>query len=224
MLGKRCLPNLSSCPLWGLVVSFDDRSGRPRDISIYLDLPTCLPLVLSLVLPSAPHNSDIFPGLVKVRGLLAFSSVVLGFNPLMSQEKETNFRSVKSDVEAGRVVAGTVTNQSPIFLDKYPGSGTADDPYVVDWGKGDEENPYNWSTRRKWMITLQVCAPRQTIRIYLRCNLSHCSIQLAFSTFTVSFCSSSYTGGLASITKDLHVSEEVAILGVSLYVLGFGLG
>lgn len=26
------------------------------------------------------------------------------------------------------------------------------------------------------------------------------------------------------MTKDLHMSREVAILGVSLYVLGFGLG
>ncbi|KAJ3476096.1 hypothetical protein NLI96_g11395 [Meripilus lineatus] len=105
----------------------------------------------------------------------------------------------KNDVETGTIVAGTEITKS---LVSYPGSGTAQDPYVVDWDKGDPEDPYNWSPRRKWAITLQ----------------------LAFSTFTVSFCSSSYTGGLASIERDLHISEELAILGVSLYVLGFGLG
>ena len=40
---------------------------------------------------------------------------------------------------------------------KYPGSGTHEDPFVVDWSLGDPENPYNWSKARKWLITLQVC-------------------------------------------------------------------
>ena len=44
------------------------------------------------------------------------------------------------------------------------------------------------------------------------------------STFTMSFCSSSYTGGLEEMRQELGMSEVVAILGVSLYVLGFGLG
>ncbi|EMD38651.1 hypothetical protein CERSUDRAFT_113828 [Gelatoporia subvermispora B] len=84
----------------------------------------------------------------------------------------------------------------------YRGSGTHDDPYVVDWHPGDPENPYNWPKSKRWVIT----------------------IQLALSTFTVSFCSSCYTGGLEAMQRDLHMSQEVAILGVSLYVLGFGLG
>ncbi|KAJ3556051.1 hypothetical protein NM688_g2239 [Phlebia brevispora] len=81
-------------------------------------------------------------------------------------------------------------------VQSYSGNGTLEDPYVVDWDPGDPENPYNWSKR----------------------------LQMAIGTFTVSFCSSSYTGGLASIMKELHMSHEVAILGVSLFVLGFGLG
>ncbi|OCH95314.1 MFS general substrate transporter [Obba rivulosa] len=84
----------------------------------------------------------------------------------------------------------------------YPGSGTRDDPYVVDWSPGDVENPYNWPKSKRWIITYQ----------------------LALSTFTVSFCSSCYTGGLDDMQRDLHMSQEVAILGLSLYVLGFGLG
>ncbi|KAJ8520988.1 hypothetical protein ONZ45_g2264 [Pleurotus djamor] len=84
----------------------------------------------------------------------------------------------------------------------YPGSGTADDPYVVDWDLGDPECPYNWTKRKKWTITMQV----------------------GLTTFTVSFGSSSYTGGLAYIMKDFNISQDVAVLGVSLYVLGFALG
>ncbi|CDO76524.1 hypothetical protein BN946_scf184750.g4 [Trametes cinnabarina] len=85
---------------------------------------------------------------------------------------------------------------------KYPGSGTHADPHVVDWDLADPENPFNWSTRRRWSITFQ----------------------LAMATFTVSFCSSCYSGGMASMDRELHMSQEVGILGVSLYVLGFGLG
>ncbi|KAH9483779.1 Major facilitator superfamily multidrug transporter mdrA [Psilocybe cubensis] len=84
----------------------------------------------------------------------------------------------------------------------YLGSGTADDPYVVEWDLNDPEDPYNWPKFKKWVITAQ----------------------LALSTFTVSFSSSSYSGGLQHTMQDLGISYNVAILGISLYVLGFALG
>ena len=40
---------------------------------------------------------------------------------------------------------------------KYPGLGTREDPFIVDWDVDDPENPYNWSKSKKWLITLQVC-------------------------------------------------------------------
>lgn len=39
----------------------------------------------------------------------------------------------------------------------YPGSGTSDDPYIINWDLSDPENPYSWSKHRKWLITTQVC-------------------------------------------------------------------
>lgn len=38
----------------------------------------------------------------------------------------------------------------------YPGSGTSEDPYVVDWDLNDPEDPHNWSNLRRWFITAQV--------------------------------------------------------------------
>ncbi|KAH9853982.1 MFS general substrate transporter [Lenzites betulinus] len=99
-------------------------------------------------------------------------------------------------------VPGTTPSKHQRLDKKFPGQGTHADPYVVDWDLGDPENPYNWSNRKKWAITFQ----------------------LAMATFTVAFCSSCYSGGLPAMDKELHVSEEVGIIGVSLYVLGFGLG
>ncbi|KJA27247.1 hypothetical protein HYPSUDRAFT_198515 [Hypholoma sublateritium FD-334 SS-4] len=84
----------------------------------------------------------------------------------------------------------------------YLGSGTPTDPYIVDWDLNDPEDPYNWSKTKKWIITMQ----------------------LALCTWTVSFGSSSYSGGLKQTAQDLGISFEAAILGTSLYVLGFALG
>lgn len=40
----------------------------------------------------------------------------------------------------------------------------------------------------------------------------------------MSFGSSAYSGGLSYTEHQLRISEDTAILGISLYVLGFGLG
>lgn len=64
----------------------------------------------------------------------------------------------------------------------------------------------------------------ELIATALRLCSGHICLQLGLSAFAVSFCSSCYSGGLASMSAELHLSTTVAILGVSLYVLGFGLG
>jgi multidrug resistance protein len=106
-------------------------------------------------------------------------------------------------VEKAERNSNSSNNSGHHIQPKYPGSGTLEDPYIVGWdSEDDRENPYNWSNTRKWLITTQ----------------------LALTTFTISFSSSSYSGGLNNIIHDLHVSDQVAVLGISLYVLGFALG
>ncbi|KAF5639070.1 hypothetical protein F52700_4239 [Fusarium sp. NRRL 52700] len=84
----------------------------------------------------------------------------------------------------------------------YQGSGTEQDPFVVQWIPNDPRNPQQWSDSKKWFITLSV----------------------AFATLAISLISSAYTGGMEQIIRDFHISQEVATLGVSLFVLGFALG
>ncbi|KAF7880955.1 uncharacterized protein EAF02_006846 [Botrytis sinoallii] len=84
----------------------------------------------------------------------------------------------------------------------YRGSGTEQDPYVVEFIPGDRRNPLNFTMLKKWTITLL----------------------LAFATLAVSFVSSAYTGGVKQIIEDFNVSTEVITLGVSLFVLGFAIG
>ncbi|ATY65408.1 Major facilitator superfamily general substrate transporter [Cordyceps militaris] len=85
---------------------------------------------------------------------------------------------------------------------QYPGKGTAESPFVVDFLPQDSYNPFTFSSGRKWMII----------------------IVQATATLAVTFASSAYSGGIREIFLDFGVSQEVAILGISLFVLGFALG
>ncbi|KAJ5721690.1 uncharacterized protein N7483_009624 [Penicillium malachiteum] len=84
----------------------------------------------------------------------------------------------------------------------YTGAGTDDDPYVVEWIPNDPRNPMEFDASLKWSYTILV----------------------AFATLAVSLCSSAYAGGMDQVLVDLDVGEEVATLGVSLFVLGFAVG
>ncbi|KAM5433506.1 MFS siderochrome iron transporter 1 [Microsporum ferrugineum] len=84
----------------------------------------------------------------------------------------------------------------------YPGSGTEEDPYLVQWIPNDPRNPMNYSAVKKWSITFVV----------------------AIATLAVALISSAYTGGAIKIAREFRVDAEVITLGVSLFVLGFAIG
>jgi MFS family permease len=99
-----------------------------------------------------------------------------------------------------------VTNPGVITQDvadyPYAGSGTEDDPYVVQWLPNDFRNPLQLKPALKWLIT----------------------VVAALETLVVALVSSAYTGGIIQIEEQFGATTEVATLGVSLYVLGFALG
>ena len=74
---------------------------------------------------------------------------------------------------------------------------------IVDFdGKNDPYRPINWSTKKKIITTA----------IYGLCTMS------------ASWASSSYSSGTAQVARHFHVGEQVAVLGTSLFLVGFGLG
>ncbi|KAK1984807.1 major facilitator superfamily transporter [Colletotrichum cereale] len=85
---------------------------------------------------------------------------------------------------------------------KYPGEGTHDAPYVVDFLPEDAQNPQTFPKWKKWTIT----------------------IEQAIATLAVAFVSTAYSGGIAEIIRDFGASTEIGILGVSLFVVGFAVG
>ena len=84
----------------------------------------------------------------------------------------------------------------------YPGNGSLDDPFIVSWLQNDARNPFNWSPLRRWLI----------------------AILAAISCFTVAFTSSACTAGIAGVVEEFRITNSVAQLGVSLFVLGFAVG
>lgn len=119
-------------------------------------------------------------------------------------EKDTDVESGKGpqSIPHWRLVfdQGLVTPE--VMNWKYPGSGTEEDPYVVNWIDNDPRNPMLFSKFKKWGLTMLV----------------------AIATLAVAFVSSAYSGGVREILVEFGTVQEIGILGVSLFVLGFAIG
>jgi len=82
------------------------------------------------------------------------------------------------------------------------------DPNLVDWyGEDDPENPYNWSTPYKSFV----------------------AFQMALLTFSVYIGSSIYSSGIQgpnpdSVTQHFDVSVTTALVGLTVFVAGYGVG
>lgn len=85
---------------------------------------------------------------------------------------------------------------------EYAGSGTENDPYVVSWLPDDPRNPMQFAMARKVVIVLVT----------------------GFSALIISLASSGYSGSIRGVIQYFDISEEVATLGLSLYVIGFSVG
>ncbi|KAI0011870.1 major facilitator superfamily domain-containing protein [Xylariaceae sp. FL0662B] len=72
----------------------------------------------------------------------------------------------------------------------------------VDFAPGDIENPHNWSTVRRWYVTV-------------------CAVLLVVNA---TFASSSPSGCFVSISEEFKVSELVAGLTITLFLLGYCAG
>ncbi|TKY85727.1 hypothetical protein EX895_005267 [Sporisorium graminicola] len=75
-------------------------------------------------------------------------------------------------------------------------------PNLVTWAENDPENPLNWSHPRKIMLLSVVTA----------------------CAFCVTNASSIISNAYQGIQDEFHISRTVAILGLSLFVIGLGVG
>ncbi|GAB5592809.1 Synaptic vesicle transporter SVOP [Umbelopsis nana] len=73
---------------------------------------------------------------------------------------------------------------------------------LVTFEIDDPENPKNWSKLYKW----------------------YCTMLIAFVCFVVALASAIVTADMGGVAKEFNVSDEVALLTVTLFVIGFGIG
>ncbi|KAI5785852.1 major facilitator superfamily domain-containing protein [Geopyxis carbonaria] len=73
---------------------------------------------------------------------------------------------------------------------------------LVTFTVNDPENPKNWSLLYKWW----------------------CTLVIAFVCFAVAFASSVVTPDIVGVVKEFNVTEEVALLSITVFVIGFGVG
>ncbi|RHZ67725.1 MFS transporter [Aspergillus thermomutatus] len=115
----------------------------------------------------------------------------------MERSTQTESTSPSSNANSSRTRAnGDVEAQQ--FQEKKGKEST-----LVQWdGPKDPDNPVNFSPARKWTIT----------------------VMLELMTVSVTFASSVFSTAAQVTAKKFHVSEEVMVLGTSLFVLGFAFG
>ena len=83
-----------------------------------------------------------------------------------------------------------------------PAKEVAIDPYLVSYAADDKRHPYNWSDSRKYAILVVMCSAAVCVTV-------GSSIQA--STYT-------------QLVNEFKIPRTEAVAGVSLYVLGFGIG
>lgn len=77
------------------------------------------------------------------------------------------------------------------------------DLQMVDWyGPDDPDNPQNWSMGKKFFVTFTLC----------------------LLTFSIYIGSAIFSAGILDIEREFGVSQVAAILGLTLFVAGYGLG
>ncbi|KAJ9097858.1 hypothetical protein QFC19_006650 [Naganishia cerealis] len=96
-----------------------------------------------------------------------------------------------------------VTPWTEIVSHPYSGSGTVEDPYLVDWLPADHENPMTWKEAYKW--TVMMIAAVATL-----------AVSMASSTLSAA------TGSIRQSFPNYHIDAYVMV--TSGFVLGFVLG
>lgn len=101
-----------------------------------------------------------------------------------------------------RLMADQHVITQEILSHEYAGSGTEDDPHVVSWLPVDPRDPMQFPMARKVLVVLMT----------------------GFATLIISLASSAYSGSISGVIQYFGISDEVATLGLSLYVIGFAVG
>ena len=103
--------------------------------------------------------------------------------------------SDRQTLAGGDIEKGAITDIAPTKEEEK-------DPFVVEFAPDDKENPKNWPNWYKWWCTL------------------FSSVLILNATFA----SSAPSTALEAVVMKFHTDTEVAILPISLFLLGYVIG
>lgn len=109
-------------------------------------------------------------------------------------------RTLSNEANLDEYTQETISGQ--ILREVKSSAGKSEKYDLVTFKIDDPENPKNWSKLRKW----------------------YCTMCVAFTCFVVAFNSSVITADLEGVSEEFHVSGEVSLLTITLFVVGFGVG
>ncbi|KAL1963943.1 hypothetical protein VTN77DRAFT_7618 [Rasamsonia byssochlamydoides] len=137
----------------------------------------------------------------EMNGNIPRRTVTLGSNPGEVDPLDLPLRQVNENANLEEYTTETRTGNivKPVRSNV---TGKLEDWKLVTFKIDDPENPKNWSKAMKW----------------------YCTMIVAFTCFVVAFCSSVITAGLDGPTKTFHVSMEVSLIQITVFVVGFGVG
>lgn len=125
----------------------------------------------------------------------------LGYNVGETDPTNLPFGTVNEDADIEEFVSETRTGNILRTVKSHV-TGELENYKLVTFQIDDPENPKNWSKARKW----------------------YCTAVIAFTCFIVAFASGVITAGLDGPVKTFHVSLEVSLLTITVFVVGFGVG
>ncbi|RAH67885.1 MFS transporter [Aspergillus aculeatinus CBS 121060] len=162
-------------------------------------------------MPSSPHSS--------ASSLSTIPTEDLSFEPVRTPS--TSLHQTQSNLAISRIQSLRLTHESTVGSRRgstrtpreqwlpmgggkeFPPHLPDPDQYVVEFlDEKDPMHPHNWATGTKILL----------------------SAILAYVTFVSSFASAIFSSTVTAISEQFHISTEVAVLGVTLYVLGFAAG
>ena len=109
------------------------------------------------------------------------------------------YRTLTENADMGEYLHETATGLHSVQSRR---SGRVERYELVTFKENDPENPKNWSKGYKWWCTMVV----------------------ALTCFCVAFNSAVVTADVVGVVETFDVSEEVALLPITLFVVGFGVG
>ncbi|KAL8338364.1 hypothetical protein RB598_006975 [Gaeumannomyces tritici] len=188
-----------SCPCLGSVLSANSFRVPTR-------LPpsawACQPTLDGRYSPWAPHFPNRAPSHHAMADTRPASSAASSVTATEAGVDSESLRRKEMMLSNWELVTDPAGVNSLVLNHTYQGRGTEESPFIVDFLPDDPHNAKNYPRWKKWCFTM---------------------LQ-AFACLAVAFASSAYSGGVVDLIREFHVTPEVTILGISLFVVGFAVG